>query len=945
MFIYFMGKIDLVILFEEIYLARTVQGKTNIWRLSDKPIGSGDAGEVFAVTCVDHPEFTGVLKKPARIATGGTLQRQAGQIALEGLALARLDGLPDCKAHPPRLLDQAPDFTTGTANFFIVSETASGENLAEMLNQSRINHKPFPRRVIITVLDSLFDLFARSHRTGILWNDVKLDHIYWHNPTGGVSVIDWGNAIFLEEKPDKQRRTPPRWEDYRQMVDTLGLFLQQNAPELFDDLGWDEFQGQELNLTSVSVLARRIAYQQEVVALRVMEFQALIKVVLAAEPTLNGLQSIQKYQKTLEQIGAPWFSSEILSYARHLVESQLADDDRSSAVRTLTIVWDLFDESLDLSWHLFKEYSQQTTLLTDTNLLELTRFTFAERWSEVLWTLARIARNLEDVPWWNRLIPVIRQKALGVAFPAPYHIGESVLAWASAQGESSLVTKLNAILLNWRTKGEDLTVSPFDYELLDLVRGKPNLPRRIQSEVKQTFAAGNEAIRDLFQAWVNLDWEAFPKTLRRIMGWDPDRWELLHLAEIIDEFQDWMQQLYIGPQPQDSIPSFIDAMLSAIPPIERLLGSAPWYSAMLNALRSIRQGVPIRDFRPAVQAWFPWLLSVEDINATAREKSEPGAKEIDSTLKQFVQHLRSWSDVDAGLAQVRTGAPGYFTFCKRLADGFQSIVNLTTYMDRIGSECGTPIHDDLYEPCEILKRLIVWRRLIVERKFSEALECLMGAPVSNWRLLDHAGQETTFWRDDISPLLDAIREFNPPSEPFSPASAGLNSAAVAAHEMNRIWRSIYTAGLHQHLLETLQESIETSRVAFFEWRHEMETCNDQTRYLLYNSQLSLIRAISDTHLRLSQHIRQARLDLMTLDLESEVPFAVQLRNAENLLDHLNAIETLFIPEETDRHFPVWQQSFQAVHFAETQDAQKDAVLALSSEHPLYTWLVQSLLAK
>ena len=203
-------------------MARTVQGKTNTWRLSDKPIGSGDAGEVFAVTCIDQPELTGVLKKPARIATGGTLQRQAGQIAQEGLALARLDGLPECKAHPPRLLDQAADFTTGTANFFIVSETASGENFTEMLNQARINNKPFPRRVIITVLDSLFDLFARAHRAGILWNDVKLDHIYWHNPTGGVAVIDWGNAVFLEEESNNQRMKLPRWEDYRQLVDTLG---------------------------------------------------------------------------------------------------------------------------------------------------------------------------------------------------------------------------------------------------------------------------------------------------------------------------------------------------------------------------------------------------------------------------------------------------------------------------------------------------------------------------------------------------------------------------------------------------------------------------------------------------------------------------------------------------------------------------------------------------
>jgi hypothetical protein len=84
---------------------------------------------------------------------------------------------------------------------------------------------------------------------------------------------------------------------------------------------------------------------------------------------------------------------------------------------------------------------------------------------------------------------------------------------------------------------------------------------------------------------------------------------------------------------------------------------------------------------------------------------------------------------------------------------------------------------------------------------------------------------------------------------------------------------------------------------------------------------------------------------MTLNPHNELPFSVQLRNAENLLDHLTAMEALLSPEETDRHFPAWQKSFQAVHFAESQDARKDMVLALSSKHPLYTWLVQSLLAK
>jgi len=305
-------------------VARTLKGKSHTWQIGDKPIGSGDAGEVYTVTCLEDPELDGVMKKPNRIATGGTIQRQANQIAKESLALSRLNGLPKCKAHPPKLLDLAPDFTQGTANYFMVSEAANGEDMAKMLTESRQSGKPFPRRVIITVLDALFDLFARAHKAGVLWNDVKLDHIYWHNPTGEVAVIDWGNAQFLDGDKVSGRQALPRWEDYQQLVNTLGSFLKGSAPELYADLGWEEFEAKELGLPLVSVLARRIAYQQELVGLRVMEFQSLIRVELSEEPSLERLQKIVDYQTRLNEIGAPWDSETVLEYGKSLIITLLA---------------------------------------------------------------------------------------------------------------------------------------------------------------------------------------------------------------------------------------------------------------------------------------------------------------------------------------------------------------------------------------------------------------------------------------------------------------------------------------------------------------------------------------------------------------------------------------------------------------------------------------------
>ncbi len=594
-------------------MSGTVQGKTHTWQVSDTPIGSGDAGEVYAVTCLEQPELNGVLKTPAHIATGGTIQRQANQIAQEGLALAHLDGLPQCKAHPPLLLDAAPERTSGTANYFIVSEAAPGENLAEMLTQYRQSGKPFPRRVIITILDALFDLFARAHRAGVLWNDVKLDHIYWHNPSGSVAVIDWGNAIFLDEE-NQQQHALPRWEDYQQLVETLGSFLQQNAPDLFDDLGWEEFQGLELDSPRVSVLARRIAYQQQVIALRVMEYQSLMRVVLSAKPTLEGLQKIQAYHQELEKIGAPRESHKVLDYSRQFVLTALESRKSQHSLKAATIIWDLFDQSLGLSWHLLREYFRHPDMLSHPLMPVLAKNTLYENWSTALWTLISIAQETQPGIWWDKIMPVLRQKAFNLIVPPPYQTCLSALSWVEAQGEKtkSLPDKLNEIREQWREKGANLEGNPFDYELFDLLRSERDLPRRLQAELNQNFAAGQVVIRELLQAWKQMSWDDLPDALHRAVGWDPDRWGIIHLAKAIEDFKAWLSRLQQGPTSHSEPQQFIQELLDERPPVEQLLGTPAWLIKLQQTLTAILAGSSISQHKAEVQAWCPWVLTVQE---------------------------------------------------------------------------------------------------------------------------------------------------------------------------------------------------------------------------------------------------------------------------------------------------------------------------------------------
>ncbi|MCB2210023.1 hypothetical protein KQH62_03925 [bacterium] len=929
-------------------MAQTIQGNNYKWRLGDAPIGSGDAGEVFAVTCVDQPDLTGVMKKPSRIATGGTIQRQSGQIAQEGLALEQLDGLPKCKAHPPALLDRAPEFTKGTSNFFIVSEVAPGVDMATLLTQARQAGKPFPRRVIITTLDALFDLFARAHRAGVLWNDVKLEHIYWDNETGGVAVIDWGNAQFLESD-EANARSLPRWEDYRQMVDTLGAFLQQSAPELYEDLGWAEFQASELDLPRISILARRIAYQQQVVALRVMEYQSLIRVVLGADPSLSGLQKIQSYQKILEQIGAPWESDGVLAYSHKLVIQSLAAGETQAAIRATGLVWDLFGETLNLAWHLLREYFRYPEILSDPMLSDLVDATLSENWSAAVRALALIARNTGPTAWWDQLIPVLRQKALGLVSPPPYQSCESLLTWLKTNGPATQeqVSQCELILNKWRQKGADLRESPFDYDVLELTKTDLPIPRRIRTELKTSFAAGQEAIRELFQAWVNMNWEGLPKAFRRVIGWDPDRWGVLQLADAVSHFQIWLEELYDGPTPDETPAGFMRRHLADRPQIEPLIGTPPWLQALLHMLDEISQGEPLADFEPGIQTWCPWLLGLSSLQDQQAQRTTVDESEIRKVLAGFIKHLRTWIDIDSSLKNVREAAPTYFSNCKRLANGFETVFQLNANLDAIETDSQKCPHPELAPACAVLETLIVWRRALFEGDAKGAITALAEMPGEDWRVLNHARTQTTQWIKQTLPLLgffDASPRIAD-DKPQTKDPTTLETAVNHWFELHKIWSRVYEGGLHMRLLDSLEDLIESARATYFDWRHQLEHTEDPVEALLYHAWRSRVRDVSDILLRLAQHSRQAKLSFTALAEDTNLPLPSQIRAGENLLDHFSAIETLLLGENYDRQFPGWHDAFEELAQEGNAEVRREKILALSTDHPLYARLVQSVLAQ
>jgi serine/threonine protein kinase len=181
-----------------------VSGQACAWSLVKK-IAEGFTGEVFlAESLVD--KRAGIVKRPHRSAFASDAVRQAAQLKTEARILKSLSAAFDLDpvgVAVPALLDQSKPGTDFTERYFIVIAPASGTDLSSMRRDRRI-----PDHLLLVVISRLFEIFDRIHvhpiddgsgqAYGVLWNDFKLDHLWWDADRQLLTLIDWSNGAFLQ---------------------------------------------------------------------------------------------------------------------------------------------------------------------------------------------------------------------------------------------------------------------------------------------------------------------------------------------------------------------------------------------------------------------------------------------------------------------------------------------------------------------------------------------------------------------------------------------------------------------------------------------------------------------------------------------------------------------------------------------------------------------------
>jgi serine/threonine protein kinase len=663
------------------------QGDHKQWRLLEL-LAQGDAGEVFLVESVLDRK-PAVLKRPHSGNFLADITRQSAQIATEASVLKVLHQLQipggDFSVRIANLLDQSLPGTELTPQFFIVTEKAPGLSLPILskvarfgldsvpqsllsgvpelghLLQSVEKSKSIPDLIILRALKGVFDLLGSVHSLatqwfdgdvfGILWNDVKPDHIYWDPTEKTFTLIDWGNGQFLEKDGISRDRMYSTADDYSQLIEGMHTFLSEAAPGLLQSLDWpteitpgeasaaglqDLFEGVSALLSNKSaVLMEARQRENHYLASGVFTLAKLKEIDDAQQRVLNSgelpdyASSERLHQRTAALLASQAKMEEFIQVCQHAVKTILPSGDN----------WKVLER-------LAKVYLQNEGAARP-QLLNAIREGINGDWLDANWSLCLACSKSSDPSIWNALSRHIRSLVPEIAQDAtpPYQAVTRLVQGleddlsrerekieTSPQDESQtetlanfegLVAKLkNDIVLKWTEiepppPGADISYSPVEdliFELQEIFVEMGIEPNTRLGALKRALSQPQAQVAITLDTWRAKGFRTAQKGLRNLLVWDPDRVRVLRADQAIEAATIWLEDIRHGPQTGEKVSEFAIRMEYIGRDLRGRVGNAPWIEAALALFSKLRSGARPGDLIEAdsnLLANYPWLKPFE----------------------------------------------------------------------------------------------------------------------------------------------------------------------------------------------------------------------------------------------------------------------------------------------------------------------------------------------
>lgn len=664
-----------------------VQGRSRGWALLEK-LGEGDAGEVYRVESLVEKQIA-VLKRPRRSAFTSDVIRQSAQIEREANILSSLSSTQQAGGAvcTPRLLDQSKPGGEYSERYFIVITLAQGINLSQLARavrmgdldlleadnhlvanassseraflETQISNGKIPQLALLRILHGVLSYLETIHTfettsagvsySGVLWNDVKADHIFYNPQSAGVTLIDWGNSHYLQADGASTDRQHSRMDDYLQFLDEMGRFLKEAAPDLANGLNWPHDISPTYAYSEGAAPLKGRIQEKLNASLRDLEQARRVEqdILTAANPTYAQYLQLSQVQKQIQLYGElPDYQSAVPFYSRIAQEILASGDIGGFQNLCERLVSD--ENANQAKWRLLSRLS--TLVPIEPSLRSSLHYALQDDWLTVLWELRRTALYDPIPDWWQDLCAQVRFLALDInsqGITPRTAVNRLILALQSSsrQAQPGLEAEQERA-----ENPENEVRSPQGYGR-HLLHNK--LLRSLQEEVSRRWTelepdppdsdigyqevlryrdemlelapvAGQALLRALDQpaaqvqivldAWERMDFTTAQRGLKRILVWDPDRRRLISAERAIQSADGWLSRLRNGPSKNEALQDFITRFELEGKELRNQVGAAGWLVDLLISLRKLRRGNDPAEVlldAPAARPYLGWLLEME----------------------------------------------------------------------------------------------------------------------------------------------------------------------------------------------------------------------------------------------------------------------------------------------------------------------------------------------